>query len=243
MQSTLPNYVTSPFHVAIIMDGNGRWAEERGLSRSEGHREGVKSVRRVVEASPPLGITILTVYAFSSDNWRRPAPEVAQIMELLQEFLLGEKENCIANGVRLSVIGRRDRLSLPLRASIKTAEMATRNGRTLHLRIAVDYSSRDSILQAVALADRSKELTKDEFGSLLGRTDYLNRSAPDVDLVIRTGGEQRLSDFLLWESAYAELYFTSRMWPEFDQNDLEEAMNAFRRRERRFGAIPKQAAR
>lgn len=243
MQRTLPNYVTSPFHVAIIMDGNGRWATERGLTRSDGHREGVKTVRRVVEACPSLGITILTLYAFSSDNWRRPAGEVAQLMELLYDFLRSEKENCIANGIRLSAIGRRDRLSLPMRAAVKTAESATRNGRTLHLRIAIDYSSRDSMLRAIALSHQHRELTREEFGGLLGTANYLDTSAPDVDLLIRTGGEQRLSDFLLWESAYAELYFTQRMWPEFEKKDLEEAMDSFHRRERRFGAVPTQVAR
>ncbi|MBN2329547.1 MAG: di-trans,poly-cis-decaprenylcistransferase [Candidatus Omnitrophica bacterium] len=240
MQSTLQDY--SFFHTAIIMDGNGRWATQRGLPRGEGHREGAKAVRRVVEAAPGLGVSVLTLYAFSSDNWRRPEGEVKQLMSLLYEFFQNEKENCIANGVRLSVIGRRDRLSLVLRSAISAAENATRWGGALHLRIAVDYSSRDSILRAISLSER-RDLTREDFSGLLGKANNLDDRAPDVDLLIRTGGEQRLSDYLLWESAYAELFFTQRMWPDFDKSDLEEAMSAFHHRERRFGAAPAQAAR
>jgi len=238
IQSTLLPQKSVPFHVAIIMDGNGRWAAERGLPRSEGHREGVKTVRRLVETAPSLGITTLTLYAFSSDNWRRPALEVRHLMGLLQDYLESEQNACLQNGIRLSVIGRRERLSLTLQAAIHTAERITRNGGTLHLRIAIDYSSRDSILRAIALSHRRDTLTREEFSSLLGKANRLDSQSPDVDLLIRTGGEQRLSDYLLWESAYAELYFTPAMWPDFGENDLRIAVEAYHRRERRFGAIP-----
>jgi undecaprenyl diphosphate synthase len=198
-------------HVAIIMDGNGRWASRRGLPRSAGHHAGAEAVRRVVEAAPSQGVGALTLYAFSSDNWRRPAREVNALMALFAEYLRGETERLLANDVRLSIIGRRDRLPKDLIAAIDAAEAATAHGMGLRLRIAVDYSARQSI----------------ESGRLI----------PDVDLLIRSGGEQRLSDFLLWESAYAELYFTPVMWPDFAAADLEVAVREFKSRERRFGAL------
>jgi undecaprenyl diphosphate synthase len=215
-------------HVAIIMDGNGRWAAARGLPRVEGHRAGAESVRRVTEAAPDVGVRILTLYAFSSDNWRRPEAEVAALMELLRAHLEQETPRCIENGVRVRVIGRRDRLARDIRESIVRAERATACGRTLDLRIAVDYSSRDAILRAATRADATREA----FSAALG---------PEVDLLIRTGGEQRLSDFLLWECAYAELYFTRCMWPDFGREELERAVDEFYSRERRFGALPEAA--
>ena len=228
-------------HVAIIMDGNGRWATSRGLRRVEGHRAGADAVRRVVEAAPELGIKILTLYAFSSDNWQRPAAEVGTLLQLFRTFLLTRSEECLKNGVRISVIGRRDRLPSPLLAAIRRAEGETANGGTLHLRIAVDYSGRDLIMRAAARM-KTAEVTREEFSRLLGEAEHSRGPAPDVDLLIRTGGEQRLSDFLLWESAYAELVFTRRMWPEFDAVDLEAAVREFQTRERRFGRIPEVAA-
>ncbi len=199
-------------HVAIIMDGNGRWATRRGLPRTAGHSAGAEAVRRVVEAAPSRGVTALTLYAFSSDNWRRPAREVSALMTLFARHLHGETPRLIAKGVRLNVIGRRDRLPRELLDAISAAEEATGRLGGLHLRIAVDYSARHAI----------------ETGQLV----------PDVDLLIRTGGDQRLSDFLLWESAYAELYFTQAMWPDFTAADLEVAVREFHYRERRFGALP-----
>ncbi len=237
IQSTFSMHNDSPFHVAIIMDGNGRWATQRDLSRSKGHKEGSKAVRRTVEAAPELGITTLTLYAFSADNWKRPQHEVNQLMLLFHEYLFGEKENCIENSIRMSVIGRRDRLSLPLRSAIQTIETATSFCRSMHLRIAIDYSSRDSILRASSKINGKTNLSREEFSRLLTRADHSNLHDPDVDLLIRTGGEQRLSDFLLWESAYAELYFTEKMWPEFEAGDLEDAIRVFHSRERRFGEI------
>ena len=218
-------------HAAIIMDGNGRWATARGLPRIAGHRAGAEALRRAVEASPDLGIGTLTVYAFSSDNWRRPRAEVSALMRLLHTYLRRERDKCVENGVRVSVIGRRDRLPPMLLPAIESTESATRGGTKLHLRLAIDYSSRDAILNA-AKKLRSRA-TREDFAKALG--------GPEVDLLIRTGGEQRLSDFLLWEAAYAELVFTPVMWPDFKASDLAAAVAEFHSRERRFGAVPEAA--
>jgi undecaprenyl diphosphate synthase len=228
-------------HVAIIMDGNGRWALARGLPRIAGHRHGALAVRRAIEASPGLGIRTLTLYAFSSDNWRRPPEEVSALMHLLLEYLRKEIAECVENGVRVSLIGRRDRLSHLLGETAEAAERATAKGRRLHLRIAVDYSARDSILEAARRLPAG-EVDREEFGRLLGDACHAPSPSPDVDLLIRTGGEQRLSDFLLWEAAYAELHFTHRMWPEFQASDLEAAVRDYHGRQRRFGAVPEAAA-
>jgi undecaprenyl diphosphate synthase len=223
------------------MDGNGRWAKARSLPRIAGHRRGALAVRRAVEAAPKLGIGTLTLYAFSSDNWRRPATEVSALMQLLHEYLRKEAEECAKKGVRISIIGRRDRLSPALRQEIEAAERRTEPGRALHLRIAVDYSARDAILDTARLLKPGREVTREEFTRLILNTIH-SPDCTDVDLLIRTGGEQRLSDFLLWETAYAELYFTKRMWPDFEQADLEAALQAFHARERRFGAVLEAAA-
>jgi len=203
---------STSLHVAIIMDGNGRWATRRGLPRGAGHRAGAQTVRRIVEAAPGLGITALTMYAFSADNWKRPAAEVAILMRLFARYLHSEVAPLAEQSVRLAVIGRRDRLPAPLVSAIAAAEQATAGGTRLDLCLAVDYSARAAI--------RARALL------------------PDVDLLIRTGGEQRLSDFLLWESAYAELWFTDRMWPDFSAADLGRAVADFQTRERRFGGLP-----
>ncbi|MGN2248141.1 di-trans,poly-cis-decaprenylcistransferase [Frateuria sp. GZRR35] len=224
-------------HVAIIMDGNGRWAEERGWPRSRGHRAGAGAVRRVVEASPRLGIGTLTLYAFSSDNWRRPAPEVATLMALFRNFLDSEAGACRREGVRLSVIGRRDRLSAALVTTIEQAEAATAAGQVLNLRLAVDYSSRDAIAAAAAL-HQGAVASREAFRTLLARSQHGDPATPDVDLLIRTGREQRLSDFLLWECAYAELLFSNVLWPDFTGEDLGQAVETFGRRNRRFGRLP-----
>lgn len=233
-------------HVAIIMDGNGRWATARGQLRTAGHIAGAKTVRKIVEAAPGCGIGTLTLYAFSADNWRRPTREVALLMRLFRRYLISEVARCVTNGVRMKIIGRRDRIPAELLRAICNAESATRDGRTLELRIAVDYSSRDAILKAArkvkpeAAHDRDTE--RAAFARLLAHVDHGVADSRDVDLLIRTGGEQRLSDFLLWECAYAELYFTRRMWPDFSPADLGEAVEEFRARERRFGAVPVFAA-
>ena len=233
MQSICSHKLHNRLHVGIIMDGNGRWATRQGLPRVLGHEAGIKAVRRVVEAAPEQGVGTLTLYAFSSDNWRRPEAEVEALMALFQSYLVDETENLIEKGVCLTVIGRRDRLSESLVTAIACAEDATIGGDALHLRIGIDYSGRDAILSAASRIARGGVLTRDGFSQLVTGEPGL----PDVDLIIRTGGEKRLSDFLLWESAYAELYFTERMWPEFDEADLTEALASFRVRERRFGGL------
>jgi undecaprenyl diphosphate synthase len=233
-------------HVAIIMDGNGRWATSKGQLRTAGHIAGARTVRKIVEAAPDCGIGTLTLYAFSADNWRRPSREVGLLMRLFRRYLVSEVARCVTNGVRMRIIGRRDRIPAELLRAIVNAEQATRAGRTLDLRIAVDYSARDAILRAaqsidpVALTDLTS--ARDEFARMLAHVDHGIDGSRDVDLLIRTGGEQRLSDFLLWECAYAELYFTRRMWPEFGPVDLSEAVQEFRSRERRFGTVPQAAA-
>jgi undecaprenyl diphosphate synthase len=238
MQSGFQAKLASKLHVGIIMDGNGRWATRRGLSRLRGHEAGVEAIRRVVEAAPDQGVGTLTLYAFSSDNWRRPKAEVTALMALLRFYLANEVESLVKNGVRLTVIGRRDRLPDGIATAIARAEEATSAGDVLQLRIAVDYSSRDAILNAAlklaALKPASaEEPTREMFSQLVTGEAGLR----DVDLIIRTGGEKRLSDFLLWEGAYAELHFTERMWPEFDAEALAEALASFSRRERRFGGL------
>jgi len=231
---------SASIHVAVIMDGNGRWAVRRGLPRSAGHHAGVDAIRRVVEAAPQLGIGTLSLFAFSSDNWARPAEEVQILMALFGRFLRDEAGPLRANEVRLSVIGRRDRLPPEVVSAIAAAEALTARGTRLHLRVAIDYSSRDAILEAARLGRRD-DATRERFAIRLG--EIHGAPAPDVDLLIRTGGEQRLSDFLLWESAYAELFFTARMWPDFHGDDLAAAVAEFRGRDRRFGALPEAATR
>jgi len=208
----------------------------------EGYRAGAQAVRRAVDAALHLGIGTLTLYAFSSDNWQRPAHEVAALLRVLQDYLEAEVATFVRRGVRASVIGRRDRLPAALRAAIRTVEAATVHGRALHLRLAVDYSARDAILRAACRLYTSMQVSQAAFSRLLAGVGADGVPSPDVDLLIRTGGEQRLSDFLLWECAYAELVFTVRMWPEFAAADLEAAIQEFRSRERRFGRIPEAAA-
>ena len=237
--SAAPAY--SRLHVGIIMDGNGRWAAARGLPRTAGHRAGVRTARKIVEAATRVGVGTLTLYAFSSDNWSRPTPEVGALMRLLRRSLLVESKRCLENGVRLSIVGRRDRLPAALVLAIEEAEQLTAHGRNLHLRVAIDYSSRDSIMRAAALAG-GESLTRDRFGKLLAQANHDPFPIADVDLLIRTGGEQRLSDFLLWECAYAELYFTRCMWPEFTEREFVGALSEFEARERRFGGLAEQVA-
>ena len=225
--------LNTKLHVGIIMDGNGRWAVRQGLARHQGHIAGVEALRRVVEAAPEQGIGTLTLYAFSSDNWRRPPAEVMGLMELLRFYLDDELDNLVRNDVRLTVVGRRDRIPAGLAREIGRAEAASAGGNTLRLRVAIDYSARDAILSAVSRAQGLHELNRANFAALVTGEAGLR----DVDLVIRTSGERRLSDFLLWESAYAELYFTDRLWPDFDADDLAQALASFHKRERRFGGL------
>jgi undecaprenyl diphosphate synthase len=225
-------------HVAIIMDGSGRWAVSRGLAREEGHRAGTAAVRRAVEAAREFGIGTLTLFAFSGDNWRRPSLEVANLMHVFEEYFRRDLPRWRATGTRVSAIGRRDRLGYPLLEAVEEAEAETADGLGLHLRIALDYSGRDSILQAARqLRRKCIEPTRETLARILGEVTYAGGSSPDVDLLIRTGGELRLSDFMLWETAYAELYFTDTMWPDFEAADLAAALQEFAGRERRFGSL------
>lgn len=228
-------------HLAVIMDGNGRWATAHGLSRSAGHEAGLRTARKIVEAAVREGVGTLTLYAFSSDNWKRPGAEVTALMRLFRRALLGEAKRCLENGVRLTILGRRDRLPSSLRHTVEQVEALTSGGARMHLRVAVDYSARDAVLRAAA-ALGGDAATREGFSELLARVDHDRLPARDVDLVVRTGGEQRLSDFLLWECAYAELLFTKKMWPDFTADDLAEALEDFRSRNRRFGLAPEQVA-
>jgi undecaprenyl diphosphate synthase len=229
-------------HVAVLLDGNGRWASARGLARSEGHRAGVCAVRRIVRVAPSLGIGTLTLYAFSANNWERPSGEVSALLALLEDYLRADAPECAAHGVRVRVIGRRDRIPATLVEAIESAERSTASGRTLELRIALDYSSREAILRASCWMMSSLEVTESEFSRRLAQVTHAGPSTPEVDLLIRTGGERRLSDFMLWECAYAELLFTPKMWPDFEAVDLEAAVGDFLGRERRFGRLPETAA-
>ncbi len=223
------------------MDGNGRWALARGRPREEGHVAGSAAVRRTMESAPAFGITTLTLYAFSSDNWRRPRGEVDHLMFLLQKYLDAECATVIANGVRFNVIGRRDRIPGSLRRSIAHVEERTSEGTGLHLRVAIDYSARDALVAAAGRVANGMPPTREAFERSLCEAIHAPSGTRDVDLLIRTGGEQRLSDFLLWESAYAELYFTDVPWPDFGEADLAAAVAAFAARDRRYGGILKAA--
>lgn len=229
-------------HAAIIMDGSGRWAEKRGLRRSAGHRAGVAAVCRSVQAAPGLGIGTLTLHAFSADNWQRPSYEVGELMSIFTEFLRGSVAEWVDAGITTSVLGRRDRIEPSLVAAIEAAEAATREGMGLHLRLAIDYSGREAIVRAARTLPVDEEATPLEFGRLLGADGRQPQPVPELDLLIRTGGEQRLSDFMLWECAYAELVFMERMWPDFDAEDLAAAVREFRSRDRRFGRIVETVA-
>ena len=226
-------------HVAIITDGNGRWATSRGLPRSAGHRAGAEASRSIIEAAPKLGIHTLTLFALSSANWKRPLGEVNAILRLLHEYLLVETTRCVENGIRISILGRRDRLPVTLRQTIADAEAATARGTRLHLRLAIDYSAREAIYFAACRYYKATELSPQTFSDVLGE---VSRGSSDVDLLIRTGGEQRLSDFLLWECAFAELVFLEKRWPDFTVADLRAALDEFSCRERTRGGLPHDIA-
>lgn len=234
--SELADSPGSGLHVAIISDGNGRWATSRGLPRSAGHRAGAEAARHIIEAAPRLGIHTLTLFALSSANWKRPAAEVNAIVRLLHEYLLTETQHCVEQGVRLSIIGRRDRVPATLRQAIADSEAATANGTRLHLRLAIDYSAREAIFHAACRFYKVTELSPESFSRVLAEVH--RGGSTEVDLLIRTGGEQRLSDFLLWECAFAEFVFVRRAWPDFTVADLEAALQEFGHRERTRGAWP-----
>jgi len=227
-------------HVGIIMDGNGRWAQRRGLPRTAGHVEGAKTVSEIVETAARAGVRVITLYAFSSDNWRRPGAEVTALMGLLRRYITTETRRCIEQSIRINFIGRRDRLTPSLVRAIEQSEQLTASSTGMLLRIAVDYSAQYSILEAARLAGGEVNVDTARFQELL---DLVDHSAPAgaVDLLIRTGAEKRLSDFLLWQSAYAELYFADCMWPDFDAEGFRAALAYYHGRQRRFGQVMAEA--
>jgi undecaprenyl diphosphate synthase len=224
-------------HVAIIMDGNGRWATQRGLPRSAGHRAGAKTVDVVVQAAARCQIGTLTLYAFSAANWARPQPEVTALFALLRRYLATQTPRCIQQSIRIEIIGRRDRLSRPLLEAIERSESATAHCSGMRLRIAVDYSAQQTILETCRRMMQQDRTDRSHFIETLAKVDHSSLVTPEVDLLIRTGGEKRLSDFLLWECAYAELHFVENFWPDFDARAFTEALEAFSHRQRRFGSI------
>jgi undecaprenyl diphosphate synthase len=224
-------------HIAIIMDGNGRWATQRGLPRTAGHIEGAKAVRATVETAARADVKILTLYAFSSANWARPPAEIAALMRLFGQYLFTETRRCVEQSIRINVIGRRDRLSENLLRSIEQSERSSAAGSGMLLRIAVDYSSQHSIVQAARRANGSTDLSTEGFHRLLHEVDHCAYPAGEVDLLIRTGNERRLSDFLLWECAFAELHFSDCLWPDFDEQRFQCALDDYGGRQRRFGGL------
>ncbi|MDJ0789716.1 MAG: isoprenyl transferase [Myxococcota bacterium] len=232
-----------PHHVAVIMDGNGRWAEARGMSRSEGHRAGVDAVRKVVRAADALGIEWLTLYAFSSENWNRPKDEVATLMQLPEEYFEEELPEAIERGTRILSIGNHDRLPPGTRRTLEKAIERTQDGPKMRLVFALSYGGRGEIVEAARRLLRDHEQGRIDPESLDEKTfaAYLDEpDMPDVDLLIRTGGESRISNFLLWKAAYAEILISDRLWPDFERKDLEQAICDYQKRERRYGLTSAQ---
>ena len=232
-----------PRHIAVIMDGNGRWAEERGLARTDGHHAGVDAVRKIVRAARDLGVSWLTLFAFSSENWNRPRSEVDELMKLPEEFFESELPDAIENGIRIQMIGNRDRLPAHVLATLDEAIEATRENSSMRLTFALSYGGRGEIVGAARRLLKDHALGKVDPDSLDEKrfARYLDDpEMPDVDLLIRTGNERRVSNFLLWQLAYAEIHVTDLMWPDFDRQDLEAAILDFQSRERRYGRISAQ---
>jgi undecaprenyl diphosphate synthase len=235
-----PDPSPGPQHVAIIMDGNGRWAKARGLPRVAGHRRGADAVRRVIRGAGELGVPVLTLFAFSTENWGRPADEVSDLMGLLRHYLRHELEELGRNGARLRVIGDRDRLAKDIVKDISDAETRTRTNTRIDVNICINYGSRDEILRATRNLARkvaAGEITAEQIDDSRFERELLTAGVPDPDLLIRTSGEQRISNFLLWQSAYAELVFVDTLWPDFGKEHLERAIAEFRKRERRYGGV------
>jgi undecaprenyl diphosphate synthase len=246
IQSNLLKSSARPFaaglHVAIIMDGSGRWAERRGWPRSAGHRAGERAVCSVVEAAAESGIGTLTLFAFSGANWRRPPAEAARLMEIFRGFFESQAAAYAGRGVRVNVIGRRDRLPVACLDAIERAEQVTSAGSKLHLRLAIDYSAREAVLEAARRLAAFPNHSPQAFAQALAEAMHEPAPAPEIDLLIRTGGEQRLSDCLLWEGAFAEIVFSDCLWPDFGRAELAAALAEFDRRERRFGGVSQAIA-
>ncbi|MGQ0563091.1 MAG: isoprenyl transferase [Gemmatimonadota bacterium] len=229
-----------PAHIAIIMDGNGRWAKLRGLPRFRGHSAGMQAVRNVVEAAVEIGIPHLTLYAFSQENWQRPAAEVAALMKLLQHYVRKERDELIRQGVRVRVFGDLARLTPGARAAVDHIEQRTAAGANMQLNLMISYGSRDEILRATrSLAEQVKrgELDVSAIDEKTFSSELYTAGIPDPDLLIRTSGEQRISNFLLWQLAYTELYITPTLWPDFQRDHLVAAIHEYQKRERRFGRV------
>ncbi|MEZ0224164.1 MAG: isoprenyl transferase [Alphaproteobacteria bacterium] len=245
MTSATDTSLEIPKHVAIIMDGNGRWATARGLSRSEGHRKGAEAAQRAVEAARDIGIPYVTLFSFSSENWNRPAAEIDDLMNLLRYYLKRETAEMQKSGARLMVIGDRTRLPDDIVAQIEHAEETTKNNKLITVVIALSYGGRQDIVFAarelarLAKADKVdiEKIDEDIFSRYL-----MTRGIPDPDLMIRTSGESRISNFLMWQLAYAELFFTNTLWPDFGRADMDEAVAFFNGRDRRYGGLSRKAA-
>lgn len=237
------SHQNGPDHIGIIMDGNGRWAQAQGLSRIKGHRQGVETCRRIIDACQDLNIHYLTLYAFSAENWNRPEPEVNALMELLELFLMQETELLVEKKVRLHAIGRLDELPAKPRRALKESMEATEHFDEWHLTLALNYSSRNEIVdatKAIAQLAAAGKLDPEDLSWETIANQLYTKGLPDPDLIVRTSGETRLSNFLLMQSAYAEFYFTSTCWPDFTKAHLEEAIRSFHNRERRFGRTGEQ---
>jgi undecaprenyl diphosphate synthase len=235
-----PDPSPGPQHIAIIMDGNGRWAKSRGLPRIAGHRRGVDSVRRIIRSAAELGVPTLTLFAFSTENWARPVDEVSDLMGLLRYYLRHELEELGRNGARLRVIGDRSRLAKDIVQDIVDAEARTRSNARIDVNMCINYGSRDEILRAtrsLAAKVAAGELSADQIDEGRFERELLTAGVPDPDLLIRTSGEQRISNFLLWQCAYAEFVFVDTLWPDFGKEHLEQAIAEFRKRERRYGGL------
>lgn len=231
-------------HLAVIMDGNGRWAEQRGMPRWRGHERGLRAVRRLAEAACQRSIPIVSLFAFSSENWKRPAEEVGFLFDLFLRYLMGERDYLIRNDIRVSAFGRRDRIPERVRLALESTEGATKNCQRLHMRIALDYGAHYEIVEAARSLARDvlqktlllEDISEDAFADRLD-----SEGIPDPDLIIRTAGEKRLSNFLLWQASYSELYFCTKMWPDFEEADLDAVLEDFRTRTRKFGALANKA--
>lgn len=222
-----------PKHIAIIMDGNGRWAKKRGLPRTLGHREGAKSLRKIITHAAKIGIKHLTVYAFSTENWKRSKDEVEALMFLFKTYLKGEEKNIMENNIKFTVSGREENVSESLLTAIRRLEELSKNNTGLNLNIAFNYGGRAEIIDGInrLLKDGKKEIIEEEFSK------YMYRDIPDPELLIRTSGELRISNFLLWQIAYSEIYITDTLWPDFDEKELDKAIESYNKRDRRFGGV------
>lgn len=245
MSETASDRTSVPQHVAIIMDGNGRWAQQRGRPRTFGHSKGVEAVRRVVEAAGDMGVHTLTLFSFSTENWNRPAEEVGALFELMKRYVAADLKSLKNRGVRIRIIGRRDDLRSDLAEIVGQAETETAGNTDFNLNIAFNYGGRDEILRAaqnLARAVQDGDLGADEIDERRFSGALDTAGLPDVDLLIRTSGEQRISNFLLWQAAYAEFHFTDVLWPDFGETELAKALQAYQSRDRRYGGVDAGAA-